>query len=80
VYEPLVVAVYVSPVAPPIGLPSRYHWPEKWLGASSCTEPPAQNVVVLTASIVVSGDASVVTVVATEAELLQPEVVTTTVK
>ena len=67
-------------VAPPIGLPLRYHWLPVALDDVSVTLPPVQNVVALPGVIVgVAGVGFTVTVVAADAALAQPDVVTTTV-
>jgi hypothetical protein len=77
---PDAVALYVLPVAPPIGEPFRYHWLPLTLLEVSVTLPPAQNEVAPPALIVgVAGAGLTVTVVAADAALLQPFVVTTTV-
>jgi hypothetical protein len=67
-------------VAPPIGLPLRYHWLPLALDDVSVTLPPAQNVVGPPGVIVgVAGIGLTVTLVADDAALLQPLVVTMTV-
>ena len=67
-------------VAPPIGLPSRYHWLPLALLDVSVTLPPVQNVVGPPALMVgVAGIGFTVTVVGAEAALVQPLVVTVTV-
>jgi hypothetical protein len=77
---PVAVALYVLLVAPPIGLPLRYHWLPVALLEVSVTLPPAQKVVGPPALIVgVGGIGLTVTVVIAEEALLQPLVVTMTV-
>ena len=72
--------MYVGDVAPPIGLPLRYHWLPLALLDVSVTLPPVQNVVGPPGVIVgVAGAGLTVTLVGVEAALLQPEVVTITV-
>ena len=67
-------------VAPPIGEPFNDHWLPVALDDVSVTLPPAQNVVGPPGVIVgVDGIALTVTVVAADAELVQPLVVTVTV-
>jgi hypothetical protein len=67
-------------VAPPIGLPSRYHWLPDALLEVSVTLPPAQNVVGPPGVIVgVAGVGLTVTLVAEDGALAQPLVVTMTV-
>ena len=77
---PEAVALYVLLVAPPIGLPFRDHWLPLALLDVSVTLPPAQNVVGPLGVIVgVAGIGFTVTLVAAEAALVQPLVVTVTV-
>ena len=67
-------------VAPPMGLPFRYHWLPVALLEVSVTLPPAQKVVGPPGAIVgVGGAGLTVTVVAAEGALVQPAVVTVTV-
>ena len=77
---PVAVALYVLFVAPPIGLPLRYHWLPVALDDVSVTLPPVQNVVAPSGVIVgVAGIGFTVTLVADDAALVQPVVVTVTV-
>ena len=72
--------MYVLLVAPAIGLPPRYHWFPVALDEVSVTLPPVQNVVGPPALIVgVDGIGFTVTLVAADAALVQPLVVTVTV-
>jgi hypothetical protein len=67
-------------VAPPIGLPLRYHWLPDALLEVSVTLPPVQNVVGPPALMVgVAGVGVTVTAVDEDDALGQPLVVTTTV-
>jgi hypothetical protein len=64
-------------VAPPIGLPFRYHWFPLALLEVSVTLPPWQNVVdPFGVTVGVGGAGLTVTTVAIEGELLQPPLVT----
>ena len=67
-------------MAPPMGLPFRYHWLPVPLLDVSRTLPPVQNVVGPPGVMVgVAGIGLTVTVVAAEAALVQPLAVTVTV-
>ena len=69
--------MYRLVVAPPMGLPSKYHWLPVALLEVSLTEPPAQNVVGPPGVMVgVAGIGLTVTVVGAEAALVQPSDVT----
>jgi hypothetical protein len=64
-------------VAPPIGLPFRYHWFPLALLEVSVTLPPSKKVVGPLGVVVgVGGVGFTVTMVAAEVELLQPPLVT----
>ena len=77
---PEAFATYVLLVAPPIGLPSRYHWLPLALLEVSVTLPPVQNVVgPLGVMVGVDGIGLTVTLVAVDGALVQPFVVTVTV-
>ena len=72
--------MYVWFVAPPIGVPFRDHWLPLALLDVSVTLPPVQNDVGPPGVIVgVPGSGFTVTLVAAEAALVQPLVVTVTV-
>ena len=77
---PEAVALYVSFVAPPMGLPFRYHWLPVALLEVSVTLPPVQKVVGPPGVIAgVAGIGLTVTVVASDTLLVQPSDVTCTV-
>lgn len=79
VYDPLTVAMYCCAVAPPIGVPSRYHCPLAELEVS-VTLPPWQNVVGPPGVMVgVAGSGATNTLAGADGALLHPPLVTTTV-
>ena len=77
---PVALATYCCEVAPPIGLPLRYHWLPLALLEVSVTLPPVQNVVGPPGVTVgVAGAGLTVTLTGVEAALAQPDVVMITV-